>query len=231
MRRLPSVALVARVLVARVLVARVLLAVVATPGVASLGSAQMPKSISKPIETARKNAAATDAHTRTVEQAGKPAPAMPAPAKAAQAKPAPAKPAPARAAQAAAAPAPAASTPDVAQDSSKLTFYREVFTYARGGRRDPFASPIETGEIRPLLADLRVTGIIYDPRGRSSVAVMRDMSTQQQYRVKTGSVLGRARVAQIRPAEVVMTIDEYGFSRQEILKLAVQKNQQTTRTP
>ena len=226
MRRLPSVALVARVLVARVLVARVLLAVVATPGVASLGSAQMPKSISKPIETARKNAAATDAHTRTVEQAGKPAPAMPAPAKAAQAKPAPAKAAPA-----AAAPAPAASTPDVAQDSSKLTFYREVFTYARGGRRDPFASPIETGEIRPLLADLRVTGIIYDPRGRSSVAVMRDMSTQQQYRVKTGSVLGRARVAQIRPAEVVMTIDEYGFSRQEILKLAVQKNQQTTRTP
>ncbi|MCX5761078.1 MAG: hypothetical protein NTW72_06165 [Gemmatimonadetes bacterium] len=68
-----------------------------------------------------------------------------------------------------------------------------------------------------------MTGIIYDARGINSVVVMRDMSTQQQYRAKVGMILGRAKVSQIRPQEIVMTIDEYGFSRQEILKLNVQQ--------
>lgn len=189
--------------------------------VVHVAAAQMPPSIKKPIEMARKNAAATDAQTRTVDQT-----AMPASA-AAQSKastPAPGKQA-AVAAKSGAKPAsPAAgSKPAPAEDSTRITFTREVFSYMRDGRRDPFSSPIETGEIRPLVADLRVTGIIYDARGINSVVVMRDMSTQQQYRAKVGMILGRAKVSQIRPQEIVMTIDEYGFSRQEILKLNVQQ--------
>ena len=205
----------------RRLLSLVLVTVVAHAA-ARAAAAQMPPSISKPIEQAKKAADATNEQTRSMQQQGAPAPA----AKPAAAAPKPAQ--PAQAMQARAIPAPVKTAP---QDSSKISFDREVFAYVVGGRRDPFASPIETGEIRPLIADLRVTGIIFDPRGRNSVAVMRDMSTQEQYRVKTGNILGRARVAQIKPQEVVMTIDEYGFSRQEILKLAVQKSQQTKRTP
>jgi len=81
------------------------------------------------------------------------------------------------------------------------------------------------------VADLKVVGIILDPAGRNSVAVMRDVSTQQQYRAKPGQMLGRARVSQIRAQEVVLTIEEYGFSRQEILKLNAQQTQQTKGKP
>jgi len=203
---------------------RRLLTLVVLAAVARVASAQLPPSISKPIEQAKKAANATNQQVQAMQ-------APSAPVQAPRSAPAAVNPAAAQSAQAKAAPAkaaPAAGRPSP-QDSSKITFEREVFAYVVGGRRDPFASPIETGEIRPLIADLKVTGIIFDPRGRNSVAVMRDMSTQEQYRVKTGNILGRAKVAQIKPQEVVMTIDEYGFSRQEILTLS--KNQQTKRSP
>lgn len=188
---------------------------------ASVALAQMPPSIKKPIEQARKNVNATNAQTAAVNAGTKSVPAA-----AQKAAPAPAK-APAKPQTAAKATAPAASPEP---DSNKITFEREVFTYVPR-EIDPFSSPIESGAIRPLVADLKVVGIIYDPAGRNSVAVMRDVSTQQQYRAKPGQMLGRARVSQIRPQEVVLTIEEYGFSRQEILKLNVQQTQQTKGKP
>lgn len=115
-------------------------------------------------------------------------------------------------------------------DSNQVTFEREVFTYMPRDV-DPFASPIETGAIRPLPADLKVLGIIYDPDGRNSVAVMRDQSTQVQYRGRVGQVLGRARITQIGPRAVVLTIQEYGFSRQETLRLNIQQIPQTKGNP
>lgn len=189
---------------------------------ASVALAQLPPSINKPIEQARKNVNATNAQTAAVNAAAKSAPAAVQLAALAPAK-APARPQ----AAAARAPAPAASP---ARDSTKITFEREVFTYVPR-EIDPFSSPMESGAIRPLVADLKVVGIIFDPTGRNSVAVMRDVSTQQQYRAKPGQRLGRARVSQIRPQEVVLTIEEYGFSRQETLKLNVQQTQQTKGKP
>jgi hypothetical protein len=180
----------------------------------SVASAQMPPSIKKPIEQAKKNVAATNAQTAAASpgaQAATPAAKPTAPVAKAPAKPPAAQPAPA------------------AKDSNKVTFEREVFAYVSEGRRDPFSSPIETGEIRPLVADLKLVGVIYDPAGRNSVAVMRDITTSQQYRAKPGQKLGRARVSQIRPQEVVLTIEEYGFSRQEVLKLNAQQQTQQTK--
>lgn len=202
---------------------------------ASLASAQMPPSISKPIEQARKNVKATNAQTALVDQGAKAAPAATPQAKpqaSAQAKPQAKPQAQPQAKPQAPAAAPARPTSQ-AEDTNKVTFEREVFAYVSGGRRDPFASPIETGEIRPLVADLVVVGIIFDPSGRNSVAVLRDASTQpqEQYRAKVGTMLGRARVSQIKQQEVVLTIEEYGFSRQESLKLNVQQTQQTKGKP
>lgn len=96
---------------------------------------------------------------------------------------------------------------------------RETFSYARSGRRDPFVSLMTTGELRPLVSDLRLAGVTYGSGGRGSVAVLRDINTKDQYRVRVGQSLGRMRVASISPREVVFTIEEFGYSRQEKLPL------------
>lgn len=95
---------------------------------------------------------------------------------------------------------------------------RESFTYSPDGRRDPFVSLLANGDLRPMLSDLRLVTIVYDPHGRS-VAILRDLSTKEQYRVKAGQTLGRMRIAQIQPKSVTFTLEEYGFSRQEVLAL------------
>lgn len=96
---------------------------------------------------------------------------------------------------------------------------REVFTYDAAGRRDPFYSLILTDDLRPLLSDLKLVGVLYSPGTGRSVAIFRDVQTNAQYRVQTGAALGRMRVAQIKPRGVIFTIDEFGLSRQDSLML------------
>ena len=96
---------------------------------------------------------------------------------------------------------------------------REIFGYEAAGRRDPFFSLILTEDLRPLLSDLKLVGILYEASGRRSVAIMRDILTNAQYRVNAGMTLGRMRVAQIKPRVVIFTIDEFGLSRQDSLFL------------
>jgi hypothetical protein len=118
----------------------------------------------------------------------------------------------------------AAAKPGASPDAA---FSREVYTYDAAGRRDPFLSLLASGDLRPSFTDLKLVAVAYDPTGRKSVAVMRDISTKDQYRVKVGQTLGRMRVAQIHPKSVTFTIDEFGYSRQEILALG----DSTTRNP
>jgi hypothetical protein len=101
----------------------------------------------------------------------------------------------------------------------EVSLNREVFSYDAGARRDPFVSLMRSGELRPMLSDLRLVTVLYDPTGRNSIAVMHDLSTKDQYRVRVGQTLGRMRVAQIQPKQVVFTVEEVGFSRQEALAL------------
>ena len=97
---------------------------------------------------------------------------------------------------------------------------REVFQYEGDGRRDPFVSLLTTSELKPLLADLKLVGVAYDPRGQNSVAVLRDVTSKEQYKVRVGQTLGRMRVAAIQPKAVIFTIEEFGYSRQELLPIA-----------
>ena len=94
---------------------------------------------------------------------------------------------------------------------------REVYSYGGVGRRDPFYSLILTDDLRPLISDLRLVGILYEPSGSRTVAVMRDLQTNAQYRVTNGQSLGRMRVTQIRQRAVLFTIEEFGLSRQDSL--------------
>ena len=124
------------------------------------------------------------------------------------------------------APAPAApAKPDSAKRDSVTTpvLVREVFSY-EGGGRDPFLSLLRSGDIRPLLSDLRVVGIYYDGRYPArSVAVLRDVTNSKVYRVKPGNIIGRLKATTIRPREIVFTVQEFGFERQESLQLAKQE--------
>ncbi len=98
-------------------------------------------------------------------------------------------------------------------------FKREVFYYERSGRRDPFASLMSSSDLRPLLSDLKLVAVAYDATGRNSVAVLRDLNTKEQYRIRVGHTLGRMRASAIHPKYVTFTIEEFGFSRQENLTL------------
>ncbi|MGQ0641441.1 MAG: hypothetical protein ACT4P6_11830 [Gemmatimonadaceae bacterium] len=123
----------------------------------------------------------------------------------------------------------------------RAQFEREIFSYERSGRRDPFISLMTSSDIRPLLPDLRLVGVAYDPTGRNSVAVLREdaqtfvpatpgarggggggrnVADIPMYRVKEGQQLGRMRVARIGPKSVTFTIEEFGYSRQETLALS-----------
>jgi hypothetical protein len=152
---------------------------------------------------------------RTVTGAPAPATAKPA------AQPAANSAQPTGAAKGAAAKDTVRKTPEA---PATATFNREVFSYDGAGRRDPFLSLLSTGELRPAFNDLKLVAVAYDPTGRKSVAVMRDVSSRDQYRVKVGQTLGRMRVAQIHPKSVTFTIDEFGYSRQDVLTLGDSTN-------
>ncbi len=176
--------------------------------------------------------AAAAAKTTPVAAAPVAAKTTPVPAATAAAKPAATPAATTKAVTVTAKAAPAAKTaaaapPTVSADTEarsisvtqrgikgEVSLNREVFSYDAGGRRDPFVSLLRNGDLRPMLNDLRLVTVLYDPTGRNSVAVMRDLTTKDQYRVKVGQTLGRMRVAGIEPREILFTIEEIGFSRQ-----------------
>lgn len=105
---------------------------------------------------------------------------------------------------------------------TEIILQRETFAYDGGGRRDPYKSLMNSRDIRPLLSDLRLTAVAFDPvgAGSNSVAILRDTYSKQQYRVRVGQQLGRLRVAAIRQKSVQFTIEEFGFNRQETLPLS-----------
>ena len=116
--------------------------------------------------------------------------------------------------------APTAPLPAV-DSGPKVLINREVFSYDGDGRRDPFVSLLTTSDLRPLLTDLKLVAVAYDPRGQNSVAVLRDITSKDQYKVRVGQTIGRMRVAAIQEKAVIFTIEEFGYSRQEILPFVV----------
>lgn len=109
--------------------------------------------------------------------------------------------------------------PEAAPRVQVPVIMREVYDYDDGGRRDPFFSLLTTAELRPTVSDLKLVGILFDESGRRPIAVMRDIITNTQYRVTTGSTLGRMRVALIKRRVVIFSIEEFGLNRQDSLIL------------
>lgn len=172
---------------------------------ASVASAQSLPPLTRSKAAAQKAVNATNEHTQRMT-----APQDSAPADSAR------KPSAGRATQA------SAGTTEMKGEAA--SFQRESFRYDRSGRRDPFVSLMAYGELRPLITELRVTSIAFDPEG-GSVAVLRDLGTKEQYRVRVGESLGRMRVARIAQKAIVFTIEEFGYSRTETLALVDPKKE------
>ena len=111
-----------------------------------------------------------------------------------------------------------AATAAAPGSKTEISLVRETFNYTADGRRDPFMSLMKTGELRPAVSDLKLVTVIYDPAGRS-VAILRDLTTKEQYRIKVGQTLGRMRVASIQPKSVTFTVIAIGTTFQEVLAL------------
>ncbi len=119
-------------------------------------------------------------------------------------------------------PPPEVPTTGVERDSSgNVVFRREVYNYPAASRRDPFSSLIESGDIRPMIADLQIVAITVGQSDRQSIATLKDRSSDEIYRVRVGSVFGRMRVTSIRQRDIVVEIDEFGYKRQETLSIIV----------
>jgi hypothetical protein len=114
------------------------------------------------------------------------------------------------------APAPAAAAPPQVRTP---VIMREVYGYQQESRRDPFVTLLTSSDLRPTVADLRLTGILYDENGSNSIATMRDVVTDEQYRVTTGQTLGRMKVALIKRRSVIFSIEAFGLNRQDSLVL------------
>jgi hypothetical protein len=174
--------------------------------VAGIASAQDPLTNAKRV--ANKAATATNAHIEAEQRPDAPAQSQPATQRVAQAA-APAARGPVR-------------TLTIAQNDTTgptTSIMREAYEYSASGRRDPFISLLSTNELRPAMSDLRLTGILFDHAGGRSVATLRDIGSNAQYRVTVGSALGRMRVSAIRLKTVLFTIEEFGSSRQDSLVL------------
>ncbi|HET7600128.1 MAG TPA: hypothetical protein VFK09_07530, partial [Gemmatimonadales bacterium] len=114
---------------------------------------------------------------------------------------------------------------DSLSDPAQSNLLRETFSYG-GAPRDPFASLIKTANAGPELADLQLVGIYQDMRySGNSIALLREKTPpNKRHKLRVGDQLGRLRVSAIRPKEVVFTISDFGYERQETLSLRKQED-------
>lgn len=113
---------------------------------------------------------------------------------------------------------------DSIHTANETSIVRETFAYG-GGQRDPFASLMNNKSSGPELADLQLVGVYQDLRyAGNSVAVLRDKKTTKRYKLRIGDQVGRLKVAQIRSRDLVFTIADFGFERQETLSLRKQED-------
>lgn len=128
--------------------------------------------------------------------------------------------APAGAPPAGAAPAAAgAAGAPAAMPDPAIVYRREVFSYDRRGRPDPFRPLMSAGDLGIRLEDLRLRGVVYNPNPRLSVAVFAQADTGSSIRLRVGQRYGNLTVLAIQPRRVDVRVDEFGQSRVQSIPL------------
>jgi hypothetical protein len=113
---------------------------------------------------------------------------------------------------------------DSVRKAKEIEMSRETFSYG-GAARDPFNSLFNMAKNGPELADLQLVGIYQNLRTPTrSVAVFREKEGGKRHKLRAGDQVGRSRLVQIRDRDVVFTIEDFGFERQETLSLRKQED-------
>jgi hypothetical protein len=121
-------------------------------------------------------------------------------------------------------PAPDAAADDSVRKAKDLEMSRETFAYS-GAARDPFNSLLNMAKNGPELADLQLVGIYQNLRTpAANIAVFREKDGGKRHKLRAGDQVGRSRLVQIRERDVVFTIEDFGFERQETLSLRKQED-------
>ena len=122
------------------------------------------------------------------------------------------------------APAAAAPADSTSAEPTETAVMRETFSYG-GASRDPFASLIKSAHAGPEITDLQLVAIYEDLRySGNSIAVLREKTSGKRYKLRQGEQVGRLRVSQVRSKDVVFTVQDFGYERQETLSLRKQED-------
>jgi hypothetical protein len=109
--------------------------------------------------------------------------------------------------------------PDSVGGVRETEIVRETFTYG-GGTRDPFSSLLKEKGTGPDLPDLQLVGVYENLQTPAqSVAVVREKSSGKRYKLRAGDQIGRLRVEAVRSKDIVFTVQDFGYERQETLSL------------
>ncbi|HET6231027.1 MAG TPA: hypothetical protein VFE05_13220 [Longimicrobiaceae bacterium] len=99
-------------------------------------------------------------------------------------------------------------------------YRREVFSYDPRGRPDPFRPLLSPVDLGIKLEDLHLTGVLYNPDPRYSMAVFAQTdSTAPPLRLHRGQRYGNLTVVAIYPRRVDVRVDQFGQSRVESIIL------------
>lgn len=120
---------------------------------------------------------------------------------------------------------------------TELVFEREVFVYPVQGRRNPFRPLVAADAGGPRFEQLRLMGILYSDVPGASVAVLGTSTVTvdadgsnvtvsedgRSWYLKVGQSIGNVRVVEIRPAQVVVEVEEFGLTEQRIMQLETRR--------
>lgn len=120
--------------------------------------------------------------------------------------------------------------PPQEQDTTELVFQREVFSYPRFERRNPFEALVGAGDGGPRFEELALLGVILSPQPPLSVALVATgvqftegggVTGQniETYRIREGETLGNSRVLEIQRDRVIVEVTEFGLTEQRVLEL------------
>lgn len=116
---------------------------------------------------------------------------------------------------------PVGPEPLLAQGSpdTVTVYHREVFSYARAGRPDPFRSLLNSADLGVRFEDLALQGIMYHPDRARSVVVLSQRGSSRRIRARVGDRIGTIRILAIGPRAVEVVIEEFGVARRETMEL------------
>jgi hypothetical protein len=131
---------------------------------------------------------------------------------------------------------PPPATPPGPPQVTELVFAREVFDYPAMTRRNPFRALLASDQSGPQFGSLRLLGILYSQTPAMSMAVVgtsvptisedgttATVSGGQSWYLKVGQSVGNIRVIDVRPAEVVVEVSEFGLTQQHIMQLETRR--------